>query len=390
MQHDPADFLRALIRCPSVTPAEGGALAWLEALLKRHGFAVDRMTFTAPGTPDVENLFAMIGSGAPHVVFAGHTDVVPPGDAAGWRHPPFSAEIEDGVMYGRGAVDMKGGIAAFLAAAFRYLDQAGPAPGTISLLITGDEEGPAINGTEKVLAWAAARGHRFDAAIVGEPTSVKRVGDTIKNGRRGSLSAAITVRGRQGHVAYPQLADNPVPRLIRMLAALVDAPLDTGNAHFQPSNLEVVSVDVGNPAYNVIPAEARAKLNIRFNDNWTAESITAWLREKLDGATAGHPYELTLQRASVCFVTKPGPLVDTLADAVHAVTGAVPELSTGGGTSDARYFKDTCPVVELGLLSETLHQTDERVALADLERLAAIYQAFLERFFARGAARAEL
>lgn len=377
---DPVAHLAALVKCRSVTPAEAGALRYLEQVLGEAGFALERLKFSAPGTPDVENLFATIGEGGRHLAFAGHTDVVPPGDEEQWTHPPFSADISDGFLYGRGAVDMKGGIACFLAAALGHVASGTP-PGRLSLLITGDEEGPSVNGTAKLLAWALAEGHRFDAALVGEPTCRERIGDTIKIGRRGSMSGTIRVTGRQGHVAYPHLAKNPVTPLIRLLSRLTDVRLDEGSAEFEPSNLEVTSVDVGNPAFNVIPAEATARFNIRFNDRWTLASLEQWLRTALDGA--GTPYELALtQRGSESFLTRSEALVRPLAAAIKEETGLEPELSTGGGTSDARFFAGVCPVAEFGLVGQTMHQVDERVALADLTRLTAIYRRFLDRYFA--------
>jgi len=375
---DAATFLQALLRCPSVTPQEGGAQAYLAGVLAGAGFAVTRPTFSEPGTPDVANLFATFGSGSPHIVFAGHTDVVPPGDVARWHHPPFAGEAADGFLYGRGAVDMKGGIACFLAAALACIAE-GKVRGAISFLITGDEEGPSVNGTAKLLPWALARGQRFDAAIVGEPTSQTTVGDTLKVGRRGGLSATIRVFGRQGHSAYPHLADNPVPKLVRMLDRIITTELDQGSADFQPSHLEVVSVDVGNPAFNVIPAEASARLNVRFNDRWSVESLSAWLRRHLDEAAPGARYELDVERTNNWFLTRSEALIGPLSAVIAEVTGKPPELSTGGGTSDARFFKDVCPVVELGLVGDTMHQVDERVPLADLERLTLIYRRFLER-----------
>jgi succinyl-diaminopimelate desuccinylase len=378
-------LLKALIACPSVTPAEGGAQAWMAGVLGEAGFAVERLKFSEPGTPDVDNLFASIGSGAPHLVFAGHTDVVPPGDEARWSHAPFGGEVSGGLLYGRGAVDMKGGIACFLAAALTKVADGKPA-GTLSLIITGDEEGPSINGTVKTLAWALDKGHRFDAALVGEPTSRQRLGDTIKIGRRGSLSGTITATGRQGHAAYPQLADNPLPRLVRVLDRLARLTLDTGNPDFEPSNLEVTSIDVGNPAFNVIPAEARARFNVRFNDGWTTETLAAHLRSEIDAALADAPGKAKVTMAvepgaSESFLTPSGPLVDSLSRAIGSVTGTFPSPSTGGGTSDARFFKGVCPVVEFGLVGDTMHQVDERVPLTDLAQLTAIYRAFLDRFF---------
>jgi succinyl-diaminopimelate desuccinylase len=383
-RRDAAEILGALIRCRSVTPVDGGAQVLLATILSDAGFKVDRLVFSEPGLPDVENLFATIGAGAPHIVFAGHTDVVPPGDEAGWSHPPFAAEVANGAMYGRGAVDMKGGVASFLSAVLSFLSDARLLRGTLSIAITGDEEGTGINGTAKLLQWAARQGHRFDAALVGEPTSREVLGDTIKIGRRGSLSAVLTVRGKQGHVAYPHLADNPLPQLVRLLSALTALRLDEGNAAFQPSNLEITTVDVGNRATNVIPGAATARLNVRYNDAWTPASLEARLRETLDAAAAGKGYEFTVvPGTSQAFLTRPGPLVRELSAAIKDVTGNEPELSTTGGTSDARCFKDLCPVVEFGLVGDTMHQVDERVALADLHRLTDIYRRFLERTFAQ-------
>jgi succinyl-diaminopimelate desuccinylase len=385
---DPAAILTALIRHRSITPADDGAIAALGAVLRSGGFAVEELRFSTPGTADIENLFATIGSGAPHLVFAGHTDVVPPGDEARWSHPPFAGEVADGILYGRGAADMKGGIAAFAAAALDFLASGKKPRGTLSFLITGDEEGPGINGTVRVLDWAAKNGRRFDAALVGEPTSRQRLGDTIKIGRRGSLSGSITVSGRQGHVAYPQLADNPVPRLIRLVSRLTEARLDEGSVDFDPSNIEVTSVDVGNPTVNVIPAEATARFNIRFNDLWSPAALSAWLTAELDVAAAGSPYKLELaSRPADWFLTRQGPLTELLGEAILDVTGIRPEVSTTGGTSDARLFKDVCPVVEFGLVNDTIHQIDERVPVADLVRLTEIYRRFLEIYFATAARR---
>ena len=388
---DPAAFLKALIACRSVTPAEGGAQAWIADQLAGAGFAVERLRFSAPGTPDVDNLFATIGSGAPHLVFNGHSDVVPPGNEGRWSHPPFSGETASGFLYGRGAVDMKGGIACFMAAALGLVAEKGKPAGTLSLLITGDEEGPAVNGTVKALAWALEHGHRFDAALVGEPTSRQKLGDTVKVGRRGSLSGTITASGRQGHAAYPHLADNPLPRLIRVTGRLAELTLDKGSADFEPSNLEITSIDVGNPAFNVIPAEARACFNVRFNDGWTTETLTTHLRAEIDAALEGAPGKARVTLAiepgaSESFLTPSGPLIDSLSRAIGAVAGIFPSPSTGGGTSDARFFKGVCPVVEFGLVGDSMHQVDERVPLADLDQLTAIYRAFLDRFFAAGEA----
>ncbi|WP_315925883.1 succinyl-diaminopimelate desuccinylase [Mesorhizobium sp. SP-1A] len=389
---DPAENLATLIRCPSVTPAEGGALSALEAMLKPLGFAVERPVFSEDGTPDIENLYARRSGNGPHLMFAGHTDVVPVGDETAWTHPPFSAAIASGEMYGRGAVDMKGGIACFIAALARHIAQKGGPKGSVSLLITGDEEGPAINGTGKLLEWAAERGEKWDASIVGEPTNPDRLGDMIKIGRRGSISGLVTVNGRQGHAAYPHLADNPVRGLMALIDALLHPVFDKGTKDFQPTNLEVTSVDVGNPATNVIPAKATAAFNIRFNDSWTAETLQAEIHNRLDTAARRKKYrqgrrepvdfELTWRdRPSHVFLTRDEKLIETLSGSVEAVTGRRPALSTSGGTSDARFIKDYCPVVEFGLVGQTMHMVDERVALADLETLTQIYLRFIEDWF---------
>jgi succinyl-diaminopimelate desuccinylase len=389
---DPSMLLQALIRCPSVTPAEGGALALLQSVLEPLGFAVERPVFSEAGTPDVENLYARLGSAGPHLMFAGHTDVVPPGNEALWSHPPFSGAIADGYLYGRGAVDMKGGIACFAAALARYCERHGKPAGSVSFLITGDEEGPSINGTDKLLAWASARGESWDAAIVGEPSNPGHVGEAIKNGRRGSLSGRIVVDGVQGHSAYPHLADNPVNGLIDLVDALIAAPFDLGTESFQPTNLEVTSLDVGNKATNVIPAQASAAFNIRFCNLWDGDSIKAEIMRRLEsGARAGRlrrgkdaPVNFAVEwigRVSPVFLTSDAQLTGTLVSAIRHVTGHTPALSTGGGTSDARFIKDYCPVVEFGLVGQTMHQVDERTAIADLETLTDIYLEFMERWF---------
>jgi succinyl-diaminopimelate desuccinylase len=380
------EIARALIRCRSVTPEDGGALPYLRDLLARAGFKAELMAFEAPGTPAVLNLHARFGTGRPNIAFAGHTDVVPPGDIARWRFDPFAAEIADGALWGRGACDMKGGVAAAAAAALRFIAR-GPFQGSISFLITGDEEGPAVNGTVKLLDWALARGERFDHCILGEPTCVEALGDTMKHGRRGSLNGSVAIHGRQGHVAYPQLAQNPIRALAPVLTALLAPPLDKGTADFQPSNLEVVSVDVGNPAANVIPGEVRLAFNVRYNDLWTAESLAAEITRRLAEAVPGARTTLAFEPTNaVAFLTRPGPFTDLVAAAVQDVTGRRPELSTGGGTSDARFIKNACPVVELGLVNATIHAVDERVALDDLQALSLIYERALERYFAEFAA----
>jgi len=381
---DPVAIARDLIRCPSVTPAEGGALAYLADLLQRAGFTVHRMTFSEPGTPDIENLYARIGDAAPHLMFAGHTDVVPPGDDAAWLHPPFAAEIRDGVLYGRGAVDMEGGIACAVAATLDHLAATGGRPkGSISFLITGDEESVAVNGTIKLLRWAAGRGERFDHCILAEPSNVEALGDTIKIGRRGSLNGTLIVTGRQAHVAYPHRGENPIRGLVQILAALMAEPLDAGSATFQPSNLEFTSVDVGNRTVNLIPGEARARFNIRYNDCHTQASLRD-LVERRAAAAAGsvrHRFEWEPSNADV-FVTAPGPFTELVAGAIRDVTGRQPELSTSGGTSDARFIKDYCAVVEFGLVGQTMHQIDERVPVAELAQLTEIYRRILARYFA--------
>jgi succinyl-diaminopimelate desuccinylase len=386
-----AEILRDLIRCPSVTPEEGGALSYLENELSRLGFCVERITFSDENTPDVENLYARLGSKAPHVMFAGHTDVVPIGNKDDWSSDAFSGDVRDGIMYGRGAVDMKGGIACFLGAVEAYLTD-NKLEGSISFLITGDEEGPSINGTDKLLKWAAEKGETWDACIVGEPSNPNAIGDVIKNGRRGSLSGRITVNGVQGHAAYPHLSDNPVNGMIDLLNVLLGTPFDEGTEMFQPTNLEVTSVDVGNKATNVIAAKATAGFNIRFNDLWTGDTVKQEIKRRLtdgaktavirNGKDAPVDFEIEwLGRVSHVFLTKDDTLISTLSDAIQNVTGKIPELSTGGGTSDARFIKDYCPVVEFGLVGQTMHQVDERTALSDVDKLTAVYQNFLENYF---------
>jgi succinyl-diaminopimelate desuccinylase len=387
---DPLAIARDLIRCPSVTPAEGGALGVLERVLKGADFAVHRVTFSEPGADDVENLYARIGEGAPHLMFAGHTDVVPPGDEKAWTHAPFAADVAAGVLYGRGAADMKGAIACKVAAVLDYLAAIGGKPkgvsglkGSISFLITGDEEGVGVNGSIKLLEWAAARGEKFDHCVLGEPTNPQALGDMIKIGRRGSQNATLIVTGTQGHVAYPALADNPVRGIVTLMGALTAEPLDAGSAHFDPSNLEFTSVDVGNKTVNVIPAEARARFNIRYNDCHTRESLRALVERRAAAAAGRIRWRIEWERGNGdVFLTRPGPFVELVADAVRDVTGRTPELSTSGGTSDARFIKDYCPVIEFGLANQTMHKVDERVPIADLTALTAIYRRILERYFA--------
>ena len=382
---DALSIAQALIRCPSVTPADAGALGVLENLLKDHGFEVHRVTFSEPGTADIDNLYARIGKDAPHITFAGHTDVVPPGDEAAWSHGAFSGEVRDGFLYGRGAVDMKGGIACSVAAVLQYLaDHGGKPKGSISFLITGDEEDVSVNGTIKLLQWVSARQEKFDHCVLGEPSNQQELGDCIKVGRRGSQSGTLYVEGKQGHVAYPQRAANPVPDISRLIVALSDEPLDGGSAQFQPSNLEFTSVDVGNTASNVIPRQARAKFNIRFNDHFTQETLKKLVDERLAKACGNRvkAHIVWEPSNSNVFLTRPGPFTDLAVAAIEEVTGRKPELSTTGGTSDARFIASYCPVIEFGLLGQTMHQVDERASVADIEKLTKIYRGILERYFA--------
>lgn len=384
MPADPVALARDLLRCPSVTPVEGGALGVLEAALKPAGFTVHRMVFSETGTPDVENFYARIGTTGPHLMFAGHTDVVPTGPETSWSHPPFAGEIANGTLYGRGAVDMKGGIAACVAATLDYLAaQDGKPKGSISFLITGDEESVAINGTTKLLKWAAQHGEKFDNCILAEPSNVDALGDTIKIGRRGSQNGTLIVHGKQGHVAYPHRADNPIMGLVTLIAALKAEPLDAGSAHFDPSNLEFTSIDIGNKTVNLIPGEARARFNIRFNDHHNQESLKVLLEKRAVAASGGKirfSFEWEPSNADV-FVTAPGPFTDLVVDAIAEVTGRKPALSSSGGTSDARFIKDFCPVVEFGLIGQTMHAIDEQVPTADLVALTAIYRKILDRYF---------
>lgn len=367
---DPLPLARALIRCPSVTPADAGALAVLEAALAPLGFTCHRMRFG-----EIENLFARRGTQGPHFCYAGHTDVVPPGEQ-GWTDGPFSGAVRNGVLYGRGACDMKGGIAAFVAGLTDYLAANPDHPGSISLLITGDEEGPAKDGTVRVLEWMAANGHIPDMALVGEPTSRARLGDIVKVGRRGSMTAYITLFGTQGHSAYPQRADNPIHRLVRVLARLTAAPIDQGSQFFEPTTLQVTGFDVGNTANNVIPAEARAMLNIRFNDLHTSAVLTEHLHAALRAEDAR--YEMRVDCSGESFLTSPGPFVEALRRAVERSTGAATTLDTGGGTSDARFIARYCPVAELGGVGSTMHKVDECVPVGELLDLAALYRTVLE------------
>ena len=374
------DLTRAMIACPSVTPEDGGTQKVLQDALAGLGFTCHSQTFSDDNTPDVSNLYARLGSTSPNFCFAGHTDVVPVGDLDSWEDDPFSAEVKDGMLYGRGAADMKSAIACFAEATSRFLENHGSDfGGSISFLITGDEEGPAINGTRKLLEWAKAEGEVLDACLVGEPTNLTELGEMIKIGRRGSLNGTLTVRGVQGHTAYPHLGDNPIHRLVKMLSVLTNEPMDDGTDHFQASTLQISTVDVGNPASNVIPAKAIAVFNIRYNDLHTSAMLESWLRKKLDAV--GGEYDLNIYVSGESFLTLPGPLSEIIAGAVQSVTGNAPELSTTGGTSDARFIKDYCPVAEFGPIGQTMHKSNECIAVQDLAALTDIYTAVLERFF---------
>ncbi|MEO1192895.1 MAG: succinyl-diaminopimelate desuccinylase [Pseudomonadota bacterium] len=372
---NPVSLAQDLIRCPSITPIEGGALDLLQGLLEPLGFVCHRRVFQTAETAPVDNLYARWGREGENHCFAGHTDVVPPGDPADWQVDPFSATLRDGLLIGRGAVDMKGAIAAYVAALAGLLEQRKPKT-SFSLLITGDEEGPSINGTVKMLGALPELGEKLDSCLVGEPTSVTRIGDMAKIGRRGSLNGWLTVTGKQGHSAYPHLADNPAHRLIALLQRLTQEPLDQGNAHFQASNLQVTTIDIANPATNVIPATASARFNVRFNDLHHSSDIEAWVRERM--AAVGGEIDLKIRVSGESFLTPPGPLSARVCDAVEAVTGAAPELSTTGGTSDARFIRTACPTIELGLRNEWAHKVDEQVPLTDIESLTQIYGRYLD------------
>ena len=378
---DPIDLAQALIRCPSVTPADEGAMDVLQSALEELGFTCHRLPFATGNAPEVQNLYARIGDRAPNFCFAGHTDVVPVGDANEWSVDPFAAEIKGDRLYGRGASDMKTAIAGFAAAAARFLESRDNGfPGSISLLITGDEEGEAVNGTVKVLEWLREKGEVLDACLVGEPTNPETLGDMIKIGRRGSMTAFLTVHGASGHAAYPHLADNPVERLVKMLSAVLDKPLDDGTEHFQPSTAVVTTIDVGNPVANVIPARAEARINVRFNDLHTGAGVGTLLRQRLDDI--GGDYDLDARVSGESFLFPPGPLSNLVAGAVEKATGKRPEFSTAGGTSDARFIKDHCPVCEYGMTNQTAHKADENALVSDIQLLSDIYQSVLDGFFA--------
>jgi succinyl-diaminopimelate desuccinylase len=378
-----ADLLKSLIACRSVTPGDGGALGVVENFLTAAGFACTRLPFDGDGSYRVDNLFATRGRGGRHLLFCGHTDVVPPGDESDWLHGPFSAHEANGEIWGRGAVDMKSGIAAFCAAAGEFFGPGRDTNGRLSILITGDEEADGVNGTQKVLGWAAEQGHRFDFALVGEPTSARQFGDMIKIGRRGSLSGRITVTGTQGHTAYPHLAQNPLPVLAGIAVALSNTPLDKGTTTFDPSDLQLTSIDVGNPATNVIPANGSIGFNIRFNDTWGEKSLTGWLDQTIAGVPAeGCSVAVEIrQPVSNSFASVAAPELDILASAIEKACGRIPECSTSGGTSDARFVANHCPVAEFGLVGRLAHKSNERVSLAEVVDLSAVYAHFLDGFF---------
>jgi succinyl-diaminopimelate desuccinylase len=374
MSYDVLSLAQGLIRCPSVTPEDAGAQAFLAQKLSAVGFSCSHLQFE-----DVPNLFARYGTGGKHLCFAGHTDVVPTGPEQKWTHTPFGAEVHNGILFGRGAADMKGAVAAFAAAAVSFIERKKHFDGSISLLITGDEEGPAVNGTVRVLEWMKEHGHLPDVALVGEPTNPDTLGQEIKIGRRGSLSGTLRVAGKQGHVAYPHLAHNPLPPLIKMLDALSDHVFDKGSAYFPQTNLEVTTIDVGNPASNVIPSEGRATFNIRFNDRWSSETISQKIVDILDKVK--HPYELELSCGAESFITRPGDWSALVLKAVQDITGKKAEYTTNGGTSDARFIVNYCPVVEFGAINASIHQIDEHASVKDLEDLTRIYERILMLYF---------
>ena len=382
---DAVDLSQALLRCPSITPVDAGALDILETTLNDLGFKCYRLPFSEAGTPDVDNLFARIGTNSPNFCFAGHTDVVPIGNREDWSKDPFGGQIYKGAVHGRGASDMKCAIACFTAAASRFIARHGKNfRGSISFLITGDEEGPAINGTKKMLDWLVKQEHTLDACLVGEPTNVEVLGDTLKIGRRGSMNGNLIVHGTQGHVAYPHLANNPVPVILKMLSAINSDVLDIGSDHFPPSNIEITTVDVGNRATNVIPTKAQARFNIRFNDLHSGASLEQHIRKIIQAVATENEatYSLDFSISGESFLSSPGLLSQIIQEATKNVTGQVPELSTSGGTSDARFIKDFCPVAEFGMINATAHKVNENASINDINALTDVYNAVLESFFA--------
>ncbi|MDG1858355.1 MAG: succinyl-diaminopimelate desuccinylase [Emcibacteraceae bacterium] len=375
MSIDPIFLSQELIRCPSVTPNDAGALDVLEKALTGLGFKCTRLPFSEDGTPTIDNLFARRGTTSPHLCYAGHTDVVPTGDLNDWKHPPFDAVIDEGVLYGRGTSDMKCGIASFVAAVSEIDEH----NGSISFLITGDEEGPAINGTVKMLEWLKDNDQVPDVCIVGEPTNINKIGDMVKIGRRGSLNGILTIKGAQGHVAYPHLANNPIPGLVKILDELINTTLDQGNDFFDPSNLEVVSVDVGNEATNVIPMTATAKFNIRFNNEHTPDELIEWITKTCK--KSGLDYDLNINVSGDSFLTPEGDFTKILEQAIFETTGISTELSTSGGTSDARFIKNYCPVAEFGLINKTIHKVNENATIENIILLKDIYVAIIRKYF---------
>ncbi|NVK17197.1 MAG: succinyl-diaminopimelate desuccinylase [Methylocystaceae bacterium] len=377
---DTITFTQDLIRCPSVTPKDEGVFDLLQGALEDMGFTCHRLPFQEDGTERVENLYARFGTEAPNFCFAGHLDVVPVGDEAGWTYDPFGGEIHDGRLYGRGAADMKGAVAAFVEAAQNFLKAKGDDfKGSISFLITGDEEGPAINGTKKVLEWMDQQGEIMDHCLVGEPTNPQCMGEMMKVGRRGSINSRLVVHGTQGHVAYPHRADNPLPRLVKMLDALISDELDQGNEFFDPSSLSITTIDCGNEVENVIPGEAEARFNIRYNNIHTGASLEKWIRETLDKVDTN--YTLTTRISGESFMSPQDVLTDLIAAATEKVTGVAPERSTSGGTSDARFITHSCTVAEFGLVGQTMHKVDENVLVEDLQNLTKIYETILADYF---------
>lgn len=371
---DVIELTKSLIACPSVTPKDEGAQIVLEKALTTLGFECYHLPFE-----DVPNLFARRGTDGPHICFAGHTDVVPSGPENLWTFGPFTPEIENNILYGRGASDMKGSVAAFVAAISAYLDQNSLTSGSISLLITGDEEGEAINGTAKVLEWMQDNNHTPDVCLVGEPTNPEFLGQELKIGRRGSLTGKLTVYGKQGHVAYPHLADNPIPRMIKMLQNLIDHTFDKGNEYFPPTTFEITSVDVGNTADNVIPESVNAAFNLRFNDHWKASKLMDAINTILQQTPGA--YEISYRSSGDSFLTQPGPWSEIVKQAVIDLTGKTPTYTTSGGTSDARFIQAYCPVVEFGGINKTIHQINENAKVKDLQTLTGIYTRVLELYF---------
>jgi len=380
---DAVAVTQRLVQYASVTPAKGAIFDELQSWFESLGFSVERPTFCQEGTPDVENLYARLGTSKPHLMFAGHVDVVPTGEEALWGADPFDGHIENDILYGRGTVDMKGGIGAFIASVVRYLKTQQQDFGSISFLITGDEEGPAINGSVKLLEWAKQKGEEWDHCLLGEPTNTARIGDVIKVGRRGSLTGAITITGQQGHVAYPHLAANPLPKLAEVVAKISSSIIDDGTDVFQPTNLEFINIDVGNDASNVIPQSATARFNIRFNDLQSPQSLETFVKGHLDQVIADpFHYELSFEPCnSHVFRTQADGILKHLQKAIFDETGAYPDLTTGGGTSDGRFIKDYCPIIEFGLVGKTMHKIDEHTPIQDLSLLSAIFERTLISYF---------